>query len=101
MGDSLVRTRSTVTKEVLFELESHVVEYETVDVSLFLEHLGEGLAATVTSLGVNADENRILSSVTLLQGGCKLKRMGGHHTVVVVGCGDESGRVGGAWFQIV
>ena len=93
----------------LFELHTHVVEDEGVDVCLFLEDFCQGLAAAVTRLGVDADEygrqhffgGLLRSRLALLQGGSELKRVGRHHTVVVVGSGDEGGRVGDALLQIV
>ena len=51
----------------------HVVEDERVDVGLFFQYLGQGLATTVTSLGVDADEDGVGTLVTLLQGGSELK----------------------------
>ena len=73
--------------------QSHIIEDERVNVGLFLEDFCEGLATTMTSLGVDADQYGIAAFVTLLQGGCKLKRVGWYHTVVVVGGGDHDGGI--------
>ena len=80
---------------------THIVEDETVDVGLFLQYLGKWLAATVPRLGIDADEYGIWPRLALLQGSSKLKRVGRNHAVVVIGSGDEGGRVGRTMLQIM
>ena len=58
---------------ILLKLLTHIVEDESVDIGLFLKHFCQRLATSVTSLGVDADEHRIVALMALLQGGCKLK----------------------------
>ena len=69
--------------------------------SLFLENLGEGFATTVSGLRVDADKYGIRTLMTLLQRCCKLKRVGRYYAVVVIGSGDEGGRISSARLQVV
>ena len=44
--------------------------------------------------GLDADQDRGVTSLGSLQGGGKLERMAGHNPVIVIGCGDQRGRGG-------
>ena len=50
----------------LFELHPHVVEDETIYVGLFFEDFGQGLATTMSCLGVDADEDGVGSHMAFL-----------------------------------
>ena len=60
-----------------------------------------GLAGSVARLGLDADEHRGVSRLGVLQGGRELVAVSRHHPVVVVGGGDERGRIAGAGSKIV
>lgn len=79
-----------------FGLHAEVVHDKGVDVGVFVNHLAEGHAATMAGLGLDADELRGIARVGCLQCGGVFERMGGHHTVVMVGGSHHDGRVGGA-----
>ena len=52
-----------------------------------------GLAQAVTGFGLDADQHRRIAGLGGLQRGGELERMARHHPVVVVGGGDQGGRV--------
>ena len=97
----LSRFLAQTTKGGLFYLHFEVVHDETVNVCLLFKNFCHRFATAMASLCVDADENWIVAHMALLQGGCKLKRMCGHHTVVMVCCGDKRGGITNAWFQVV
>lgn len=86
---------------LLFELHPHVVEDERVDVCLLFKDFGEGLAATMTCLGVNADKDGSGSGMALLQTCCEFERVCRHHTVVMIGSGHKRSGVRYAFLQVV
>ena len=51
--------------------------------------------------GFNADENRIWAIMASLEFGGKLKGVCRNHAVVMIGGGDEGGRIVNAIFQVV
>ena len=79
-----------------FGLHAKVVHDEGVDIGVFFNHFAEGHTATMACLGLNTDEFRGVAGVGSLQSGGVFERVGGYHTVVMVGSGDQNGRVGGA-----
>ncbi len=50
---------------------------------------------------LDADEHRVRAGLALLERGDELERVGRHHAVVVVGGGDQGGRVAHARLQVV
>ena len=55
----------------------------------------------MAGLGFDTDENRVVTTLIMLQGRGKLVRMARHDPIVMVRCGDDRGRITGAWVQIL
>lgn len=88
-------------RESTLDLHPHLVHDKAIDVSGLLHLLRQRLAATVTGLGVDTDEDRGLASLALLQRGSKLEGVGRHNTIVMVGRGDKGSRISHTGLQIV
>ena len=55
----------------------------------------------MTGIGIDTDEYGSVAGLRLLQSGGKLEGMGRYHAVVVVGSGDECGRIADALPDVV
>jgi hypothetical protein len=70
-----------------------VLHYKTPDIGRFFYLLTGGLTGTVAGLCFYADQHRRRTAVSFLQPGRKLKGMGGHNSIVMIGGSNECGRI--------
>ena len=75
------------------------MKQETEDVCLLFHLFGKRLSTAMSCFVVDTNQHWRLATLTLLQTGCKLERMGRNNTVVMVGCRDKSGRIAHTWLQ--
>ena len=73
---------------------------EAKDVGVLQDHLGGGLACAVAAARVHSDHQRLplhgAAAYAPLQRRAVLQRVERHHAVIVIGCQQQNGRVGGA-----
>ncbi len=70
-----------------------MLDQEGPAVRLLLDDLAGRLPRPVTRLRLNADQHRCRTHLHLLQSGRELERVTGDDAVIVVGRGDQSGRI--------
>lgn len=73
---------------------------EGKDVCVLQDDLGGGLACAVPTARVHSDHQRLelrgAAAYPVLQRRAVLQGVEGHHAIVVIGCQQQNGRVGGA-----
>lgn len=74
-------------------LQPHVVQDEAINIRMLFQLLRQGLSASMSRLGVNADDRRCIGSIVSLQSRCELERVGRYDTVVVVGSSNHCSRI--------
>ncbi len=79
---------------------TQVVKNKRIDVRSDFDGFA-GAAGAMTGIGFDADEHRILVTGEGLQGGRVFERVSGNDAIVVVGSGDEGGRVDRTGLDVV